>query len=249
MTSIVGILCKDGVVIGTDGAVTFVSDQIRTIVQPTEKICIVSNDIIIAGTGSVGLGQRFCAIVEKAKKNYTTTHTLGFTKQLSRLFIQDMQQTFMRPGQYGALVGFPCTNKPCLCEFALTDFQPELKTDKLWYCIMGSAQTITDAFMGFLRRVFWDSGLPNLQEGIFCATWVLEHAIDVNPGGVKGPIGIAILEYNDQGRLAARILEINEIDQHRQDIEEARRSLSEDYRAKHKPELREDLPLIPKPKK
>lgn len=249
MTSIVGILCKDGVVIGTDGAVTFVSGQIRTVAQPTEKICIVSNDTIIAGTGSVGLAQRFCAIVERMRKDHTVTNALEFTKQLSRLCIQDMQQTFLRPGQYGALVGFPCTNNPFLCEFALTDFQPELRTDKLWYCSMGSAQTITDPFMGFLRKVFWGSTLPNLQEGIFCVTWVLEHSIDVNPGGVKEPIGIAVLEYNDQNKLTARILEISEIDQHRQDIEEARRSLREDYRAKHKPETRVDLPPIPKPKK
>jgi len=235
--------------LGAGGAATFVSGQQETVVQPTEKICIVSNDTIVAGTGSGGLGQRFCAIVEKARTNHAIPDNLEFAKQLSRLFIEDMLQTYVKLVQYGALVSFPCRNKPCLYEFPDSDFQPELKTDKLWYCIMGSAQTITDAFMGFLRKVFWSNTMPNIQEGIFCATWVLEHSIDVNPGGVKEPIGIAILEHDDQGRLTARILEKNEIYQHRQNIEEARKSLREEYRAKHKPGMRPDLPPIPKPKK
>ena len=41
MTSVVGILCKDGVVVGTDSSATFDNGQIRTIEQPFEKIEIM----------------------------------------------------------------------------------------------------------------------------------------------------------------------------------------------------------------
>ena len=66
MTVIVGIRCKDGVVIGTDSAMTFgPSAQQPTIEQPFhEKIAIVAGHIIVAGTGEIGLGQRFADVAE-----------------------------------------------------------------------------------------------------------------------------------------------------------------------------------------
>jgi hypothetical protein len=55
MTSVVGALCKDGVVVGSDSAATFVAGGMRTIEQPTEKLVVVRDHIIVAGTGQVGL--------------------------------------------------------------------------------------------------------------------------------------------------------------------------------------------------
>ena len=66
MTAIVGILCQQAVVIGTDSSATFSSGSQQTIEQPIEKLLIVPDNIIVVGTGQIGLGQRFSAIVEKA---------------------------------------------------------------------------------------------------------------------------------------------------------------------------------------
>lgn len=68
MTILVGIKCKDGVLIGSDSSATFAAGQIRTIEQTTKKIEIVDGKIIVAGTGQIGLGQRFCHQVEQAGK-------------------------------------------------------------------------------------------------------------------------------------------------------------------------------------
>lgn len=57
MTILVGLLCKEGIVIGADSSATFGSAQFRTIEQPTDKIEIIDNQIIVAGTGQIGLGQ------------------------------------------------------------------------------------------------------------------------------------------------------------------------------------------------
>ena len=59
MTAIVGVLCQDGVVLGTDSSTTFTAGPQRTIEQPSEKLEIVENSLILAGSGSVGLNQRF----------------------------------------------------------------------------------------------------------------------------------------------------------------------------------------------
>ena len=64
MTAVVGILCSDGVVVGTDSSMTMASGTFRTIEQPTEKLDVVDNRAIIAGTGSVGHGQRFRNVIE-----------------------------------------------------------------------------------------------------------------------------------------------------------------------------------------
>ena len=66
MTLVVGILCEDCAVIGTDSAVTFgPGGNHPTIAQPLrEKISIFRDSVIVAGTGEVGLGQRFNHIVE-----------------------------------------------------------------------------------------------------------------------------------------------------------------------------------------
>ena len=70
MTVVVGIRCTDGVVIGTDSAMTFgLSAQQLTIEQPYHsKIDVVENHIIVAGTGHIGLGQRFAYEVKKLWK-------------------------------------------------------------------------------------------------------------------------------------------------------------------------------------
>lgn len=38
MTILVGVLCKDGVIIGADGSATFGAGQMRTIEQPIDKL-------------------------------------------------------------------------------------------------------------------------------------------------------------------------------------------------------------------
>ena len=142
MTAVVGVLCRDGVVIGTDSSATFgPGPQFRTIEQPTDKLDVIGEHLIIAGTGEIGLSQRFCAIAEMAwKEKLFQKPPLEVVKLLSRAAIEDMAQTYLQPGKYGALLAFPCGDIPCLCEFALHNFQPELKTDRLWYTSMGSAE-------------------------------------------------------------------------------------------------------------
>jgi len=250
MTAIVGILCKDGVVVGTDSSATLSNGTYRTVEQPMEKIEVIDGHLIVAGTGSIGLGQRFCYLLHKAwqEKHFSNPRNDGrsefdIVKAVSRAFIEDMSHTYLKPGDYGALLAFPFRNKPFLCEFGVKNFQPEFKNEQFWYCSMGSAQVILDPFLGFLRDVFWEEGPPNLYEGVFAAVWALLHAIDVNPGGVNGPPRVAVLERDSRGRLFARKLSDDELGEHRQAIAEAKLHLRS-FRDKYRPEAGEDLPQL-----
>ena len=70
MTAIVGIYCNDGVVIGTDSSATSSVFQRPIIEYSTEKIEIIDRRIILTTAGSIGLKQRFHALIEHFQKNH-----------------------------------------------------------------------------------------------------------------------------------------------------------------------------------
>jgi 20S proteasome alpha/beta subunit len=245
MTSIVGIACQDGVVIGTDSSATLTTGRLHTIEQSTDKLEIIHDMVIVAGTGQMGLGQRFCEVVRRLwSEGAAKKGPIEFGKALALAGIEDFASTQAQKGSYGALVAFPCNSQPHLCEFSLADFQPELKDDKFWYVSMGSGQTITDPFLGFIREVFWESGRPKLQDAIFAVTWALEQAVQLNAGGVNGPIRLAVLE-RVSGNYRSRRLSDEELGQHRQNVAAAKAHLRE-FRAKHDPAAAESLPDVPR---
>ena len=53
------------------------------------------------------------------------------------------------------------------------------------------------------------------EKGVFATAWALEHVVDCNPGGVDGPISIAVLERN-RNNLAARRIRDEELDEIRE---------------------------------
>ncbi|NOX84055.1 MAG: hypothetical protein GXP06_13935 [Alphaproteobacteria bacterium] len=223
MTSIVAIRCTDGVVVAADSSATFGDgNHIRTIEQPTDrKIEIIGDKIIIAGTGYVGHHQRF---TEKIKQlwdanAFKNMDGLEFAKTLARAGLEEFSATHPHILEYAAFVAFDDmkSKTPVLCELPRgamhpsvqmpPAFQPEIKDpkDHLWFASAGSGQPITDPFLALFREVFWKDGPPDLQGGKFTALWALKHACDVNPGGIKGPIKMAVLEPAKNGHMARKL--------------------------------------------
>ena len=248
MTILIGVLCREGVVIGADSSATFgAAGGIRTIEQPCHKLEIVNKTIVVAGTGQVGLGQRFVERVKEAwEQKYFRDSPVDAARKLAELAIKDFISTKAPAGSYGALVAFPISDKLHLCEFQIADFQPELKVDPIWFCSMGSGQLIGDPFMALMREIFWEKGPPSLQDGIFAAVWALEHAVSVNAGGVNGPIEIAVLR-REGGRTVASLLADDDLQEHREAIQEAKERLR-DLRRNHRGDGAE-VPEVPRPAK
>lgn len=226
MTAIVGILCKNGVVIGADSSATFGQGRdLRTIEQPTEKISIIDNHIIIAGTGQIGLAQRFEKIIQDLwAKREIKGHHIDCGKLIAKAAIDDFISTNVNVEQFGALVAFPVAGQLHLCEFAVKDMQPEFMTQKIWYNSMGSAKPITDTFLAFMRDIFWKDGPPGIADGIFSVLWILEMAVKINPGGVNGPVRIAVLSGH-KGNINARMLTNIDLQEHYQAIEDMKTSM------------------------
>lgn len=226
MTALVGIYCSNGIVIGADSAATSSAGNIRTIEQPVMKIDIIDGRFIIAGTGQIGMGQRFCNVIDTLwvnKEFKDCNDEFAVVRRITGKATQDFGETGAPKGQYGALVAFPWKHNRFLVEFAATDLQPEFKNDRLWYVSMGSGQMILDPFLGFMREVFWRDGPPTVQDGVFATTWLLDHAVKVNPGGVNDPVRIAVLEKDKDW--SARLLTDDELLEHRSNVDAAKEAL------------------------
>jgi len=250
MTAIVGVLCTDGVVVGTDSSATFgPTAQFKTIEHPTDKLEIVAGKIIIAGTGQVGLGQRFQRHVELHWSNKRfKDDAVESCRTLCEAVVNDFASTKVQMGTYGCLLAFPAAKRFQLGEFAVADLQPELKlpAPKIWWASMGSSQPITDPFLALLRSVFWPASQPNVREGTFAVLWALQHAIEVNPGGVNGPARLAVLQ-KDGSDLKARLLTEQDVAEHYEAIEQARDGLRQALKTVGGGEPPPDARPVPKP--
>ena len=224
MTLIVGIRCVDGVVIGTDSAITFGSPQLLTIEQPYHsKIECIEDHMLVAGTGPIGLGQRFIEETRSLwkEKAFRSQSVTKIGQLIANRALTNFSSTGVKPGQYGALVAVPCNNTAELIEFPVADLQPEFKTSTNWYASMGSGQLIADPLLGFVRRTFWGDLPPKKQEGIFAATMVLKLACDMAPVGVAPPIQMAVLAQDRKGQLSAQIIAKEALLEHEDNVNEA----------------------------
>ena len=161
--------------IGSDSSATFgPHPQSHTVEQSVKKICIIEDRIIVAGTGEVGLGQTFCEAVRQQwqKMSFRDQSPIQIAKEFCKGGKDDFAHTKAQQGTYGAMVAFPTKgNKFHHCEFAVQNFQPELKTGDMWFTSMGSGQPITDPFLALLKRVFWREVQPLVDEAVFAASW------------------------------------------------------------------------------
>ncbi len=220
MTVVIGMLCEDGAVVGSDSSATLTagpSGQLRTIEQPSKKTFVVGENIIFAGTGQVGLGQRFESVLRLVWQhpNLDNMGPLDIAKLICVKTIEDFASTNAPRGEFGAVVAFAHRKRFYLYEFAVKDLQPEMKTPDMWFVSMGSGQVITDPFLGFLRRAFFQEGRPTLSEGVFAVNWALKQAIELNTGGINGPAQIGVLESDAPGiPFRAKLLSDTDLSEH-----------------------------------
>lgn len=230
MTVLVGVLCKDSVVIGADSSATFSSGQQCTVEQQTKKLFILDEKVIVACTGAVGLGQRFCHIIQNlcdGEMFQKAQDHVQIAKQICVSTITDFSQTSAPKGQFGALVAFPFKNKPYLVEFSIQDLQPEFKDEHLWYASLGSGQAIADPFLGLMRKVYCPESPPDLATGLFMTNWALCHVVEVNPGGIKDPLFMATLEKDERGQYKAYEIPGDDMAEHQQSVDAAYKHMSE----------------------
>ncbi len=248
MTLIIGIKCKDGIVMGSDGAATLGTMGQRTIVQPVRKLEVISNSIILGVSGPVGIGQIFNGVIkslwdkEKFHGKKESYEAMEFLRdKLWEHVKPEFQNASIAKNAIGnialnsalcsTLIAIPISKKICLFQFN-QQCSPEEATDNLPFVSIGSGQNIADPFLAFQRRIFWPNNLPSLEEGIFSVFWTLEHAIKTHPGGVSDPKQIITIKKENSNYKIHEFLP-NELREHVEFINDIEKHLS-DYTLKFK---------------
>jgi 20S proteasome alpha/beta subunit len=228
MTALIGVLCSDGAVVSTDSASSFATGQTFTIKQKVQKVFVIENCAIVAGSGQVGMGQRFNDVASKVFTNNRcrTKVPLDVARELATEGCKDFANTGAQANSFGALLAFGASKDIHLCEFAQPDFQPELKTATTWFVSMGSGQPITDPFLGLMKKAFFAHKQPTLAEGIFIVTWALYNVFELCVGHIEGPAQIATLGKRDDGNFTAKLLSDEDIAQHEENARGAERHLA-----------------------
>jgi 20S proteasome alpha/beta subunit len=221
MTILIGVLCKNGVIIGSDSVATCESGPNNPTMElgPVRKIEIIENKIITATTGSIGLSQRYISILTRlTKQGIKKKDEMKFATDISHEVIADFQNTppfSSHPYQgwgLGALLGFSIDDNFYLVEFDVTNFRPEFKNKRdLPIVSMGLGQRFADPFLAFLWKDFLKGEEISLEEGILVACWALEHTLKVNYGMIGGDKKISLLTKNSNKDIECRNLSQEEI--------------------------------------
>lgn len=235
MTAIVAIQCTDGIVIGSDSAMTQNLGQLQFFGQVGyNKVRLIGGQIIAAVSGNLDCHHRCCAALEAwaahPEINISRMSDVDFGTQVSLLFRNTLGSTGIDPTQldYNAVIAFPSINGPALVQIsAQNQFQPQFVShDGLWFMSSGSGIFYTNPFLGFLRRVFWPDGPPNVAGGLFSAYWALAHACDVSPGGIAEPLKFAVLQERE-GQPEAREASQEEMQLHKEYFDSVNQHLRE----------------------
>lgn len=239
MTLIIGVKCREGIVIGSDSLETFGTGIEQEV---SNKIEHLATDALIASAGAVGLIQ---LIKEKLRISWESVQTEDDVYR-ARIVLQELvwsevkramdhaseaqeylQEDLIPTVLTGSVIAFPLKGAAVLLRINEIGQSYEVSCDSPFVSI-GSGDFQADPFLAFVKRVVWHNRQPlAIEDGVLGVLWTLQHVIEVNGGlGVGGSPVIATLQKVDElweadTRMGALL------DQHRQRIAAAENSMLE----------------------
>lgn len=229
MSLIIAIKCSDGIIVGSDSAVTIGGMLRDTIRQYARKITVLQDSVLIACAGFAGLSQRYVAELDTILKadadlsKLRKDQLLGFLQSsfttASKEAINSLAQAsqfaelskFVSNGLAGTIVAMKSDGKLelfCFDEFC----NGEEATDEICFISLGSGRGFADPFLAYLKRVLWRDEQPTLSLGMLATVWTLKHAIEVNPGGIGGPLRIYQMTLDEAGDVHVEQLDDNSVE-------------------------------------
>lgn len=202
MGLVVGLVCEDGVVIGSDSSRPNTDLGTPEPSGPVQKTYVIGGDVLLSTTGNVGFAQRLEMVLRELREDSRFPEWDHFV--IARSLVADawkeFQATRSQLGSFGALIGFRCITGVHLCELHPGDLQPEFKGPDNWFTALGPARATAHSLLGLLRRTVFQARRPRLSEGVFLAVWALEHACQLHPGWIRRPFHVALLATEAEDR-------------------------------------------------
>jgi 20S proteasome alpha/beta subunit len=226
MTVVVAFHCSDGAAIASDSMITPTVGGLSVGHHHGIKVYVLPGSQVFAFAGDQGQAARFKLMAEVNHGIIAEmTNPLDYPLTLAKGIYEEFQSTGVGNAlQVNTILAYLHRDSCYCCAFE-GKMQPRLLDRDHFYVALGSGKLSADPFLRFLVDTFCQPGYPTVREGVFLATWAVQHVIDVNPGGVAGPIRVAVIEKNDAGNYIARELPSTEIDEHQQAVESAREAL------------------------
>ena len=223
MTILVGVLARDGAVIGTDRQVTD-----GNVGVPTAKIATIGRDVAVATSGSVAHAQKIEDLVARHRKEWSSIpyrDAVPVIEQAVRnLILPDIG--FAAKARHAidgaenilynsSLAGIPFADGFRLCNIEWNGSLYCL-TEALPYVAIGSGKGNADPFLRFIWDVFWPERgqLPELLEAVFAVYWTVQLNIDQRSEGVGYGIDMCTHTHADDGKWRVHELEEQELDIH-----------------------------------
>ena len=221
MTVVAAFHCSDGVVIAADSMLTASMGGINVGHHTAKKVRVLAGNQVFAYAGDQGQGDRFRIMADGSHGIIQTTqHPIDYGISLAQSLVQQFTNSGASAISVNTTLSFAHGGAHCCCMFEGDRIQPRLLDADHYYAALGSGKLSADPFLRFIVDTFCADGQPTVREAIFLSTWVIEHVIATNPGGVAGPIRIAILERTG-GDYHAREVPDDEIEEHRVAIQSA----------------------------
>jgi 20S proteasome alpha/beta subunit len=245
VTLLVGILCKDGVVMGSDSAATFGASGIHTIgQQEVLKVQRLNDHILYSATGAIGVSQLVADKLQRlwAPSDFRSPSNPDEVMNRIGREILSVTGAYLQSATWlralgrddgtsvcKSLVAMPVGDKPQLYQFDANG-APERTMIGLPFVSLGSGQLIADPFLALLKRLLWKDTEPTLAEGRLAAVWTIDHVNRTNPGGVGGHIQLAILANAGGNEYTTSSLSEADVDEHLNRVASAERLLVRELR-------------------
>lgn len=227
MTVVVAFYCTDGVVVAADSMITPTIGGFNIGHHSGIKCSVIAGQQLFAFSGDQGFADRFKVLAELSAPNIAAAnHPLGHAVALSQAIIQQLASTGITLKDIGTntILGFLHGGNYYCCVFEGA-LQPRFLDANHYYVALGTGKLSADPFLRFVTDTFCSNGQPHVHLATFLAVWTVQHVIDVNPGGIAGPIRVSVFERDQGGAIVARELTPAQIAAHGQAIEDAANAL------------------------
>ena len=226
MTLIIGVRCRDGVVIGSDSVTTYATpDGQKTVEQETDtKIRLIGDIALYAAAGNVGPNQDVLSTLKsnwqkinrKARYHAVKKELADTVSSQIRNYARRIEETLVVPNRASSsfvtkvsvesLMALPIGDQHHLFRFD-EHGNPEEYVTEIPFVAIGSGQKPADPFLAFVKRVAWHDQEPGtVKQGVVGVLWTLQYVMARNAApGVGGQPSIGILERVD-GNWKASVL-------------------------------------------
>lgn len=206
MTAALGVICQDGIVMGSDGASSVVQAGGRIRYERAkQKIWIHEVDTsccvmgVTAGKATSGQFVKYAIkrYIEIKKECLPKIDEYDLMFETRRWILDELQRGSMNlASPFKALLAFAVNDESpqFMLQLAGSELAPMLIDRDLNYHSIGSGSTIINPFFEFLKEIFWNDQLPTVAEAQIGVVWALQHTIATSSAGVSAPMSIGTMQ-------------------------------------------------------